>query len=149
MTQVSTSGADTLAIAGPSATVYAWGVNYGSEIGNGTQNNPQVSPVQLNLSGVTQVSEGQFASAAIRSDGSLFTWGINGLFNLGTGGSTGNQLVPAQVSYLANVSQVALGYEGGVAFGQYDAAIVPDVRAHAFTMPLPEYGPLPGSPGRT
>jgi alpha-tubulin suppressor-like RCC1 family protein len=127
VTQVSTSGADTLAIAGPSHTVYAWGINYGGEIGNGTQYTPQLTPVALNLSGVTQVSEGQFASAAIRSDGSLFTWGVNGLFSLGIGGNTGNQLVPVQVIYLSNVSQVVLGSEGGMAVGQYDAATVPSV----------------------
>src|SRR5205823_4386993 len=122
VTQVATGGADTLAIAGPNHTVYAWGYNFAGEIGNGTQHVQQLTPAQLNLSGVIQVSEGQWASAAIRSDGSLFTWGGNGLFNLGTGGNPDNQLVPAQVIYLSNVSQVALGNEGGLAVGRYGAA---------------------------
>jgi alpha-tubulin suppressor-like RCC1 family protein len=73
VTQVATGGADTLAIAGPSHTVYAWGHNFAGEIGNGTQHVQQLTPAQLNLSGVIGVSEGQWASAAIRSDGSLFT----------------------------------------------------------------------------
>ncbi len=127
VTQVATGGADTLAIAGPSHTVYAWRHNFAGEIGNGTQHVQQLTPAQLNLSGVIQVSEGQWASAAIRSDGSLFTWGANGLFNLGTGGDPDNQLIPAQVSYLGNVSQAVLGYEGGLAAGRYDAAAVPGV----------------------
>ena len=127
VTQVSTSGADTLAIAGPSQAVYAWGDNFAGEIGNGTQHVEQLTPAQVNLSGVIQVSEGGWASAAVRSDGSLFTWGANGLFNLGTGGNTGNQLVPAQVSYLSNVTQAVLGIEGGLAVGRYDAATVPSV----------------------
>jgi alpha-tubulin suppressor-like RCC1 family protein len=134
VTQVATSGADTLAIAGPSHTVYAWGDNEFGEIGNGTTSNanaPQLTPVQLNLSGVIAVSEGNFASAAIRSDGSLFAWGPNVLFNLGLGGSIGYQLVPAQVPYLSNVTQVALGQEGGLAVGRYDAAIVPSVAGDA------------------
>ena len=38
--------------------------------------------------------------------------------------NTADQLVPAQVSYLSNVSQVALGQENGLAVGRYDAAIV-------------------------
>jgi alpha-tubulin suppressor-like RCC1 family protein len=127
VTQVATGGADTLAIAGPSHTVYAWGFNFAGEIGNGTQHVQQLTPAQLNLSGVIGVSEGQWASAAIRSDGSLFTWGANGLFNLGTGGNPDNQLIPAQVIYLSNVSQVVLGIEGGLAVGRYDAAAVPSV----------------------
>ena len=127
VTQVTTSGDDTLAIAGPSHTVYAWGNNFGGEVGNGTQHVQQLIPAQVNLSGVIGVSEGDWSSAAIRSDGSLFTWGANGLFNLGTGGNPDNQLIPIQVAYLSNVSQVVLGYEGGLAVGRYDAATVPSV----------------------
>jgi alpha-tubulin suppressor-like RCC1 family protein len=119
-------------LAGPGHTVYAWGDNGDGEIGNGTEpgpgtNAPQLTPVQLNLSGVIQVSEGAFASAAIRSDGSLFTWGDNHDFNLGIGANPVHQLVPARVSYLSNVTQVALGNEGGLAVGRYDAAPVPSV----------------------
>jgi alpha-tubulin suppressor-like RCC1 family protein len=127
VTQVATSDSDTLAIAGPSHTVYAWGINFGGEVGNGTDHVEQPTPVQLNLSGVIQVSEGDQGSAAVRSDGSLFTWGRNFLFALGLSGSLGDQLIPAQVTYLSNVSQVALGNEHGLAVGQYDAATVPSV----------------------
>jgi alpha-tubulin suppressor-like RCC1 family protein len=132
VTQVATSGADTLAIAGPGHTVYAWGANADGEIGNGTSSDPVtnasvLSPVQLGLSGVTQVSEGAYASAAIRSDGSLFTWGDNHDFNLGIGANPRYQLVPARVIYLSNVSQVSLVEEGGLAAGQYDAARIPSV----------------------
>jgi alpha-tubulin suppressor-like RCC1 family protein len=127
VTQVATSGADTLAIAGPNATVYAWGVNFGGEIGDGTQYVPRTTPVQLNLNGITQVAEGLFSSEAVRSDGSLFGWGPNGLLELGIGGNPGNHLVPVQNIYLSNVSEIALGYESGLAFGQYDAATVPSV----------------------
>ena len=74
VTQVATSGLDTLAIAGPSATVYAWGFNDGGEIGDGTQRITRYTPVQLNLSGVTQVAEGADTSEALRSDGSVFAW---------------------------------------------------------------------------
>jgi beta-lactam-binding protein with PASTA domain len=56
--------------------VYAWGHNFGGEIGNGTQHVQQLTPAHLNLS---------------------------------------------------NVSQVALGNEGGLAVGRYDAAAVPGV----------------------
>jgi alpha-tubulin suppressor-like RCC1 family protein len=63
VTQVATGSADTLAIAGPSHTVYAWGYNFGGEIGNGTQHVQQLTPAQLNLGGVIQVSAGQWASA--------------------------------------------------------------------------------------
>jgi hypothetical protein len=127
VTKVATSGVDTLAIAGPSATVYAWGLNYGGEIGDGTQGTPRATPVQLNLSGITQVAEGLFSSEALRSDGSLFGWGPNGFLELGIGGNQGQFTVPVQNIYLSNVSEIALGYESGLAFGQYDAATVPSV----------------------
>ena len=45
VTQVATSGLDTLAIAGTSATVYAWGANVGGEIGDGTQRITRTTPV--------------------------------------------------------------------------------------------------------
>jgi alpha-tubulin suppressor-like RCC1 family protein len=127
VTQVATSGLDTLAIAGTSATVYAWGANVGGEIGDGTQRITRTTPVQLNLSGVTQVAEGGDTSEALRSDGSVFAWGANGLLGLGIGGSQGQFTVPVQNIYLSNVSEIALGYESGLAYGQYDAATVPSV----------------------
>jgi alpha-tubulin suppressor-like RCC1 family protein len=127
VTQVATSGGDTLAIVGSSGQVWSWGINLSGEIGDGTANVPRTSPVKINLSGITQVSEGLDASMAVRSDGSLFAWGANSLFNLGLGGSVGYALVPTLVSYLTNVTMVAEGHEGGIAAGQYDAATIPSV----------------------
>lgn len=61
------------------------------------------------------------------SDGSLFGWGPNGFLELGIGGNQGQFTVPVQNIYLSNVSEIALGYESGLTFGQYDAATVPSV----------------------
>ena len=127
VTQVATSGFDTLAIAGPSATVYSWGLNDAGEIGDGSTNIPRGTPVPLNLTGVTQVAEGRFFAAAVRSDGSLFVWGENDQLQLGLGGGAEIRALPVQDVYLSNVSQVALGDYSGLAFGRYDAATVPSV----------------------
>ena len=127
VTQVATSGYDTLAIAGPSATVYSWGLNAAGEIGDGSTNIPRGTPVPLNLTGVTQVAEGLFFAAAVRSDGSLFVWGTNDFLQLGLGGGAITRALPVQDVYLTDVSQVALGDESGLAFGRYDAATVPSV----------------------
>jgi hypothetical protein len=101
-------------------TLFAWGSGY---LGTGTTSS--ATPVAVPLAGVTQVAEGLFSSEAVRSDGSLFGWGPNGLLELGIGGNPGNHLVPVQNIYLSNVSEIALSYESGLAFGQYDAATVP------------------------
>jgi alpha-tubulin suppressor-like RCC1 family protein len=127
VTQVATSGFDTLAIAGPSATVYSWGLNDAGEIGDGSTNIPRGTPVPLNLTGVTQVAEGRFFAAAVRSDGSLFVWGENDQLQLGLGGGAVTRALPVQDVYLSNVSQVALGDYSGLAFGRYDAATIPSV----------------------
>jgi alpha-tubulin suppressor-like RCC1 family protein len=143
VTQVSVGEADVLAIAdtasasttggsalvgGPNPrTVWAWGANYNGETGNGTVNVRQLRPVQLPLTGATQVAEGQEASAAILPGGRLMVWGDNTYLQLGLGPDVTSSAVPVQNPYLTGVSQVTMGC-GGQAIGTSTLIPVPDVR---------------------
>jgi hypothetical protein len=113
VTQVSAGFWHVLAIAGAGHSVWAWGDNSGTEIGDGTSVN-RLSPVQLSLSGVARVDAGVFESAAIRPDGTLLAWG--------------DQITtPAQVSSLAGVTQVSLGNALDLIMGQSAFTTVPDL----------------------
>jgi alpha-tubulin suppressor-like RCC1 family protein len=117
VTQVSANENDVLAIAGPSpGTVWAWGINLCGETGNGTVNVRQLRPVQLPLTGATQVAEGEFVSAAVVAGGRLMVWGDNTDSKLGLGPDVTSHAVPVQNPHLAGVSQVTMG-RGGLAIG--------------------------------
>jgi alpha-tubulin suppressor-like RCC1 family protein len=128
VTQIATSSLDALAVAGPAATVWAWGANLAGETGNGTDGVLQPRPVQLALSGVSQVAEGFLTSAAVLADGRLMVWGSNGHHVLGLGPAAGDQVTPVQNPDLTGVTQVAMGLESGLAIGRSTMYPVPDVR---------------------
>ena len=62
----------------PNGLLFAWGFNFHGELGIGTRADSG-KPKDVNMLGckVTQVSAGQFHSAAVTSTGRLFTWGHN------------------------------------------------------------------------
>lgn len=124
-------GGDVLEIAGASHAVWAWGPNRHGEVGNGTDGVPVTSPVRLPLTGAVQVSMGLFNSAAVLSDGTLWVWGNNTRGELGLGAVTADIVTPRLVTYLAPVSQVALGEAGNglaIASASSSYVAVPDVR---------------------
>lgn len=131
VTQVAVTNNDVLEIAGPSHAVWAWGSNRFGEVGNGTDGVPVTSPVQLPLTGAVQVSGGLFNSAAVLSDGTLWVWGNNTRGELGLGARTADIVTPRLVTWLAPVSQVALGEAGNglaIASASSSYVTVPDVR---------------------
>jgi hypothetical protein len=89
-------------------TVWAWGLNYEGELGNGA-NVPSSVPVQvLGLTGVVKVTGGYTHSLAIKSDGTLWAWGSNYWGQLGNGTFT-NSNVPILVPAMSPVKSVAAG----------------------------------------
>lgn len=109
VTQLASNGLTTLAVAGPSGTVWGWG-NVDGNVGDGTTTEHD-SPVQTSLTHVIQVSVG-LASAAVESNGTLLTWGDNSDGELGTGSSASSSLTPVQVSGLAGVKQASMSATG-------------------------------------
>ena len=69
-------------------TVWAWGLNGFSELGDGTTNN-QSQPVQSgSLTGIVSVAAGEVHSLALASDGTVWAWGYNNAAQVGDGTTT-------------------------------------------------------------
>lgn len=76
--QVSAGGAFSLGVRA-NGTAWAWGVNGGSQLGNGVTTTPSSSPVSV-VGGFTdwiQVSAGTFHSLGLRANGTAWAWGTN------------------------------------------------------------------------
>jgi alpha-tubulin suppressor-like RCC1 family protein len=105
--------------------LWAWGNNNSGQLGLGNTA-PRSSPVQVgSLTNWKQVSGGQYSTAAIKTDGTLWTWGNN---NNGGGLGTNNTTSyssPVQVGSLTNWKQVSVGSDGITTSG-HTAAIKTD-----------------------
>jgi len=78
-------------------TVWSWGLNPNSALGNGTAAAFCFEPkVVLNLSGVSAIFAGGNSSMAIKTDGTLWAWGNNATSQLGNGTQV-DQSSPIQV----------------------------------------------------
>jgi alpha-tubulin suppressor-like RCC1 family protein len=100
-------------------TVWAWGANFGGQLGDGTFNQ-RVTPVQVKapsgtgfLSGITAIAANGSAYG-LKSDGTVWAWGNNGAGELGDGTTTTRSL-PVQVlgaggtGFLTGATAVAAG----------------------------------------
>jgi hypothetical protein len=110
--QVVSDGFNTLAVAGSTQTVWAWGDNLCGELGDGTTTT-KPTPEPIGLDGIIQVAVGDDTlstsySAAVRYDGTLWTWGCNADGQLGYG-ATAAVLTPKQVTALTGITQFAFG----------------------------------------
>ncbi len=75
-------------------TLWAWGGNLYSQLGDGTTTN-RLSPVQVG-SGFTQAAAGGNYTVAVKADGTLWAWGENSDGQLGDG-TTMHRSLPIQV----------------------------------------------------
>ena len=101
-------------------TVWAWGLNDGSQLGNGTGSTVYCSthgcsgsdafssPTQVqNMTNATAIAAGRNQSLAVRSDGSLWVWGWSAQGELGTGVLNDEYPWPIQLTALSNMVSVA------------------------------------------
>jgi uncharacterized repeat protein (TIGR01451 family) len=103
VTSVALSNGHTV-VARQDGTVWTAGYNGYGQLGDGTSGNERHTFVQVsNLTGVTAVAAGDFGSAALKADGTVWTWGVS--YTLGTG-ATSNSTVPVQVP-ITNVSAIS------------------------------------------
>ena len=66
-------------------TVWAWGLNYARQVGDGTMTT-RATPVQVpGLDSVVAIAAGSAHSLALKSDGTLWAWGLNTQGQLGDG----------------------------------------------------------------
>ncbi|KFE69022.1 RCC1-like domain-containing protein [Hyalangium minutum] len=102
-------------------TVWAWGDNFRGQLGQGTFDAGQDTPVQVQgLSDVVAVAAGDFHSLALKRDGTVWAWGANYFGQLGNVAlELYDSPVPVQVQGLQGVSSIAAGLD-------FSAAITSD-----------------------
>ena len=91
-------------------TLWTWGTNASGQLGDNTTTN-RSSPVQTIAGGANwkQVSCGYYATAAVKTDGTLWLWGLNSSGQLGVN-STANRSSPVQtIAGGTDWSQVSCG----------------------------------------
>ena len=119
---------------GSDGNVYAWGNNQYGQLGNGTTNTSQKTPVRVKTPDrstypdlpedftYVQVSAGELHSLALGSDGNVYAWGNNQYGQLGNG-TTSSQKTPVRVKTPADAPadftyvQVSGGYWHSLAVG--------------------------------
>ncbi|MCX6378837.1 MAG: Ig-like domain repeat protein, partial [Armatimonadetes bacterium] len=95
-------------------TVWAWGYNGYTQLGDGTYVD-KATPFQVaGLTGVTQVSAGWYHSLALKNDGTVWAWGYNQYGTLGDGTNVA-KASPVQVTGLTGVVQISAGYTTSLA----------------------------------
>ena len=106
--RISVSGNHTLALKSD-GTVWAWGMNWAGQLGDGTTTT-QTTPVQVTaLSGIIAVAAGDDHSLALRSDGTVWAWGRNWYGQIGDGSYWQDRKTPVQATLLTDGIAVAAG----------------------------------------
>ncbi len=92
-------------------TLWAWGDNQTGELGLITEEITQRTPVQVGSdTNWRSVSAGQFATFAVRTDGTLWAWGRNDYGKLGDGSAVNTvRRTPVQVGTATNWQSVSSG----------------------------------------
>ncbi|MCL2828644.1 MAG: S-layer homology domain-containing protein [Oscillospiraceae bacterium] len=115
VTAIAAGGAHTLALKSD-GTVWAWGLNGGGQLGDGTTTT-SYTPVQVqNLDNVAAIAAGTDHTVALKNDGTVWAWGHNHFGQLGDGTTT-NRRTPVQIQSLDNIADIAAGGRNTVALG--------------------------------
>lgn len=89
-------------------TVWAWGNNQNSQLGNNV-GIASTTPVQVgSLTNMIAIAAGSLHGIALKADGTVWAWGTNFNGQLGNGTTT-SSITPVQVSVLSNVIKIAAG----------------------------------------
>ena len=97
------SGIITVIITNP----WSWGSNLFGQLGNGVTANSYI-PVQVTISGVSNISAGDEHSLALQSNGTVWAWGFNSFGQLGNG-TNSNSDFPVQVIGVDGITAIAAG----------------------------------------
>jgi len=89
-------------------TIWAWGANYKSQLGDGTQTTRNSPVPSVPGNDWTQVVAGFVSSYALKKDGTLWAWGLNNFGQLGIG-SWANSPTAVQVGLATNWVKIRVG----------------------------------------
>jgi alpha-tubulin suppressor-like RCC1 family protein len=91
-------------------SVWGWGNNFNSQLGNGTEETQESTPTRVKGLGarVTAIAVGDVHSMALTSEARVWAWGSNRSGQLGDGSSRDSRM-PVQVSILSGVKAIAAG----------------------------------------
>jgi alpha-tubulin suppressor-like RCC1 family protein len=98
-------------VLGSDGTVWAWGADYGGQLGNAATI-MVVRPAETigKDSGITHLSAGGVHVLALRSDGTVLAWGDNEAGEIGNGIRSETPTLPTEVTGLTGVAQVSAGW---------------------------------------
>ena len=106
-----TAGGAHNAVLKSDGTVWAWGLNGHGQVGIGSFETPQLSPIKVpGQSGIAAIAAGQFHVITLKSDGTVWTWGNNQYGQLGDG-TTNNGATPMLVLGGDGVKAISAGYD--------------------------------------
>ena len=107
VTAIAAGSAHTVALK-TDGTVYAWGMNYCGQLGDGTTTD-RYTPVKVStLTDVTAIAAGYLHTVALKTDGTVYAWGSNSFGQLGDGTTT-ERHAPVQVSTLTDMTAISAG----------------------------------------
>ncbi len=108
VTEISSSDSHTLCVTSD-GLVYAWGLNYIGQLGDGTTAD-SIVPVAVDMTGVlsgktiTAVAAGRGFSLVLASDGTMYSWGSGIIGTLGN-----NSILPSSTPVAVDMSGALLG----------------------------------------
>ena len=89
-------------------TVWAWGINNYSQLGDGTTASRSIPAEVHFLSGIKAIAAGGWHAMALKGDGTVWVWGYNGDGELGDG-TTATRPIPGAVTGLSGIQAIAAG----------------------------------------
>jgi len=98
-------------------SVFAWGVEWGGRLGNGTglaSNIPVPVSGLGSGSGISKIAAGAGHAFALKNDGTLWAWGSNGAGALGDG-TTADRTTPILIETIRDVVAISAGQSHSVA----------------------------------
>jgi len=113
---VAAGGTHTLALK-QDGTVWAWGDNIHSQLGDGGTTTRSIPGPVLGLTGFVAVAAGAVHSLALKRDGTVWAWGENLVSELGDGTNIGRPR-PVQLSSLTGITRIVAGNQFSLALKQ-------------------------------
>ncbi|AFC99501.1 Alpha-tubulin suppressor and related RCC1 domain-containing protein [Methanocella conradii HZ254] len=97
-------------------TVWGWGDNEFGELGDGTNEETSLEPVQVaGLHDIIAISTSGTHCLALRRDGTVWAWGWNVAGQLGIGTTSEGEYTPVQVPGLSDIKIISAGYQCSMA----------------------------------